>query len=161
MTFFRIFVALIGGSMLLVASQPVATITSSAAFELQGHEVNVGGVPSWPVAAGDVVATRSGSATIQLREGTRVTLLEDSRVRIGSTGSDGLKIDLLAGRLRVGSIPSKQVSIYVDGRPVRAFSGSILASSNLSHPVSAGNPRSTGNAGTRPLIDPPPPVSSR
>src|ERR1017187_7073371 len=91
-------------STLFLAAQPVATITSSSAFELQGHEVNVAGVPSWPIAAGDAVATHSAPATIHLREGSRITLLAGSRVRIDSTSGEGLKVDLLAGRLQVGSV---------------------------------------------------------
>lgn len=121
-------VLLLGSSTLVMAAQPVASVTSSAMFELQGHNVNVAGVPSWPVAAGDVVATRSAPATIQLREGARITLLEDSRVRIDSTSDNGLKIDLLAGRLLVGGTPLKHASVYVDGKPVQTSSGSVLAS---------------------------------
>jgi hypothetical protein len=130
----RFLAVLLGSSTLFLAAQPVATVTSSAAFELQGHEVNVAGVPSWPVAAGDVVATHSAPATIQLREGARITLLEDSRVRIESTTGTDLKVDLLAGRLRLGSTVPKQAAIFVDGKPVQVVSGTVLGSRKQAPP---------------------------
>jgi hypothetical protein len=150
----RLVAGLFASSSLFLAAQPVATVTSSAAFELQGHEVNVKGIPSWPVAAGDVVATHSSPATIQLREGTRITLLSDSRARIDSTTEDGLKIDLLAGRLQVGSNLPRQVSIYVDGKIAKASSGVVLASHNQA-PVRAYVPSHTR------VPDLPTPVSSK
>jgi hypothetical protein len=161
MNVLSVFVAVVGSTTLLVASQPVATVTSLAPFELQGHQVNVGGVPSWPVAAGDIVATRSESATIQLRQGTRITLLENSTVRIGSSGSGAPTIDLLAGRMRIGSSPSsKLVNIYVDGKSVQASSGSTLSSRTQPHAGSTGTSRSAGSPGNRvPLL--PTPVSSQ
>jgi hypothetical protein len=154
-------VAILCSAMLLLASQPVATVTSSTPFELQGHQVNVGGVPSWPIAVGDVVATRSGSATIELRQGTRITVLEDSMVRIGSTGSGTPTIDLLAGRMRIGSNPSsKPLNISVDGKSVTASSGSILSSRTQPHSGNTGTSNSTARSGSRiPLA--PTPVSSQ
>ena len=151
----KILGTILGGSLLLLASPPVAKVTSSAPFEIQGHEVNVAGVPSWPVADGDIIATRSGSATIQLREGTRVTLLEDSKVRIDSTSGAGLIIDLLAGRLRLGSLATKQVSVHVDGKPVQVSSGRIVASR-----VQVVSPALGGESHTTASL-PPKPVSTK
>ena len=150
----RVLVVFLGSSTLFLAAQPVATVTSSSAFELQGHTVNVAGVPSWPVAAGDVVATHSATATIQLRDGSRLTLLEGSKLRIDSTSEDGLKIDLLAGSLKLGSSLPKQASFYIDGRAAKGVSGGILTSHRPVPPVSS-VPR---NGRT---LDFPTPVSSR
>lgn len=155
MVVLRVAVAFFSSATLFLAAQPVATVTSPAAFELQGHEVNVAGVPSWPVAAGDVVATHSSPATIQLREGVRVTLLEDSRVKIDSTSVSGITLELLAGRLRFGTTLPKQAKVLVDGKAAQLVSGATLAS--RLHPSPSAPPRNTGLR--RPEF--PTPVSSK
>lgn len=44
-----------------VAAQPVASVTSSSSFDLHGNRVNVAGVPSWPVMAGDDITAGASS----------------------------------------------------------------------------------------------------
>src|ERR1700722_9589937 len=85
---------------LACAAAPVASVTSSAPFDLAGNHVNVGGVPSWTVMSGDDIATSSGQATIQLRDGSRIVLLANSRIRVSSDG-DSFSVRLFSGALQV------------------------------------------------------------
>src|SRR5437868_1420887 len=78
------------------AAPPVATVSSSTPFQLRGATVPAGGVPSWPVLAGDTIATADGSAQITFRDGSRIVLEKSSRVVI-ERQNDGLRVRLSEG----------------------------------------------------------------
>jgi hypothetical protein len=107
------------------AVQPIASVSSSSTFELRGHAVNVDGVPSWPLAAGDDIATGTESATIQLRDGSRVVLQHGSRLRVDSKDNN-IELHLLSGSLRMGSVVSPKVSVYAQEKLVKPVGGSLL-----------------------------------
>lgn len=139
-------------SALASAGQPVASVTSSAPFDLAGNHVNVGGVPSWTVMSGDDIATSSGQATIQLRDGSRLILLANSRVRVSSDG-DSFSVRLVSGALEVlSALPDFR--LYVPDGQTSAVPGAV---------VSVGTPASKsaaiGSSGLNPLV--PRPVSRR
>src|ERR1022692_4232830 len=92
---------LVGGAVsMATAAAPVASVTSSTAFDLHGNRVNVNGVPWWPVMAGDDITTQSGQAVIQLRDGSRVELMGNSHAQVES--KDGrLLIRLLSGTMLI------------------------------------------------------------
>src|SRR5579871_2678093 len=73
---------LLAASCPAVGVQPIASITSVSPFELRGHTVNVEGVPTWPLAAGDDIATGKDTATVQFRDGARIVLLQNSHLRL-------------------------------------------------------------------------------
>ncbi len=97
----------LAGSM-AYAGAPVATVTSSAAFELRGAEVKVEGVPSWPVLQGDVIATRAVPAVIVFKDGSRVSLHPNSKGQVEST-KDGLRFRLLDGFMQVLAAPGSGI----------------------------------------------------
>ena len=90
------------------AGAPVATVTSSAAFELRGAEVKVEGVPSWPVLQGDVIATKAVPAVIVFKDGSRVSLHPNSKARVEST-KDGLSFRLLDGFMQILAAPGSGI----------------------------------------------------
>ena len=83
------------------AVQPIASITSASPFELRGHIVNVDGVPTWPIAAGDDIAISKDSASLQFRDGSRVILLPVARFSLDFK-DDTVLLRLSAGSLRMG-----------------------------------------------------------
>jgi hypothetical protein len=90
---------LLSTGLLASAGQSVGNASSSAAFELHGSLVNVAGVPTWPLLAGDQVVARESSVSIAMRDGSRITLSPDSRLQIESSGK-GLSVNLLTGSMR-------------------------------------------------------------
>jgi hypothetical protein len=64
------------------AVAPIGAISGDAPFQLRGSMVPVAGVPSWPVVAGDEIATDAGSATLRLHDGSVVTLAKRSQAKI-------------------------------------------------------------------------------
>jgi hypothetical protein len=109
----------------LAAAQPVASVTSSSSFDLRGTSINTTGVPSWPLASGDDVATHAGSAVIELRDGSRFTLLPHSRALVEAAGGR-YSVRLMSGSLRVGSISSSDVRVYASGEITKPASGQIV-----------------------------------
>jgi hypothetical protein len=119
--------ALVTGSLAMAAS-PVAAVSSSAAFELRGGEIKVDGVSSWPVLAGDVIATRVAPATILFRDGSRVMLESNSKARVEST-ADGLSVRLLDGDMDILSAPGSTLRFLSRNSPVQATVGVETAAS--------------------------------
>jgi FecR-like protein len=93
------------------AASPVGTISSSSPFLLRGASVPVAGVPSWPVAAGDEFATDVGPATLNLRDGSRVTLGKNSRAKLEAEG-DGVALRLLSGAMLVVTSPKSTLRVF-------------------------------------------------
>jgi len=110
------------------AAAPVASVTSSTAFDLHGNHVNVDGVPSWPVMAGDDIATQSGQAVIQLRDGSRVELLGNSHAQVES--KDGsLLLRLLSGAMRILTLgpPAAGTQIYTQSTLAKPVVGQMVS----------------------------------
>jgi len=137
-------------ALFATAGQSVATATSSDAFELHGNLVNVQGVPSWPLLAGDDVVARGSTVEISMKDGSRLTLSPNSHVRIEST-TDGLSANLVSGSMQLALVTDSHLRILKGGvsEPVR--SGLISVGNNI--------------GGMRPLYvrapPPPTPVSGR
>ena len=139
---------------MLAAAAPVATVSSSGTFELRGKQVKTDGVPSWPMMEGDEIGTSGGAATIQFRDGSRVTLNGKSRAKVEKT-EDGLVFRLLAGAMQFTLAPKPAVAFYNGANVVPARVGVTTAASTSA--VSTGvlvKP-------ARVLPPPPPPISSR
>jgi hypothetical protein len=118
---------------------PVGSVSSSSPFELRGNRIAVAGVPSWPVAAGDEIATDASAATIRFRDGSEATLDKYSRAKIEQDGSN-LVLQLKGGSLQ-----------YTVAK------GSVLHIRNLNHeiPVQPGVVRTiTTKPGLTPVIRP-------
>lgn len=93
-----------------MGAPPVGTVTSAVAFVLDGHAIASPGVTSFPVVAGDTVATAAGPAVLLFRDGSRVKLGENSSVEVDAAGAD-LKVVLLAGALDFKLIPGSHVRV--------------------------------------------------
>ena len=97
----------------MFAAAPVGTVTSSENFILSGSEISVAGVPSWPLAPGDQLQTRSASAMVRLSDGSRVIVNGNSRVTLEKIGS-ATRIKLLSGSLRYSLKPDSTLEILAN-----------------------------------------------
>ncbi len=97
-------------SSLAAAASPVAKISSSAPFRLDGKTVPVAGVPNWPVAAGDEIVMGSGPGEIRFKDGTRVFVHPRARVMIGESGGKTL-VRILAGAMSYKRPANSTVSL--------------------------------------------------
>jgi hypothetical protein len=129
---------------------PVATVTSSADFDLHGAVVRTGGIPSWPVMSGDEIATHASSALIRFQDGTSVALGENSRAKVETVDSV-LVFRLSGGTMQVTAGQSPAVKFY-DGTKFVAVRPGV-------------NPTVGQGIGRYSLLPPPPPpptpISSR
>lgn len=108
---FKYCAALVSAAATLLAAGPVGSITSSSSFVLRGAAVNVHGVPSWPLASGDDIATIGDSASVEFRDGSTVLLAANSHAMIDTTAGV-LSIRLLAGTMTVAPAKTPAVQFY-------------------------------------------------
>ena len=134
---------------LSLAAPPVATVSSSGAFSLRGANVQTEGIPSWPLLAGDEIRTSSAPALVQFRDGSRITLAENSRARLEKT-SNGLAFRVVSGAGQFTLSPTTNLKIYSGDKLIPASAG--VATATLRSPINAMRPMLTG---------PPRPISGR
>ena len=134
----------------LFAAAPVATVTSTGAFELHGATVRIEGVPSWPMMVGDDIRTTNAAAIIEFRDGSRVTLGEKSRAKV-EKGEDGLVLRLLSGAMRFTIAPDSALKAFNNDKPIAAPAG-IPTTATTNGRVMVPN--------LEPRRPPPPPVSN-
>jgi ferric-dicitrate binding protein FerR (iron transport regulator) len=113
------------------AASPVASVRSSADFELRGVAVNTAGVPSWPVMAGDVVTARKSPAIIQLEDGSRVTLAAHSRARVEET-KEGLAVRLMDGSMAFVMATNSSARFYSGESALKAVANVETTASTTS-----------------------------
>ncbi|HWE50771.1 MAG TPA: hypothetical protein VG273_13325 [Bryobacteraceae bacterium] len=70
---------------MIPAAPQVGTVIASEPFELKGARVTTTGVPSWPVSAGDEIATENSPVRFQFPDGSQITLEPNSRARVEGT----------------------------------------------------------------------------
>ena len=80
-------ICLILFSAALFADSPVASVSSSEPFSLRGAEVQVHGVPSWPVFAGDVIVAGKAPAMLKFGCGSLVRLNPGTEAHVSIDGS--------------------------------------------------------------------------
>lgn len=138
----------IGGSSVFgtaLAVKPFATITSCSSFELSGSSVNIGGVSSWPLVAGQDIVAGVSSLTIVFRDGSRITLAPGSRFKTDSSGS---AVNLTGGSMQFFLASSSLLKIQNGGLLVGERTGSASSSGSLA---------SGGTFHAEPVKPPPPP----
>jgi hypothetical protein len=123
-----------------LAERPIATITSSDAFELSGVRVPVAGVPQWPLVSGDEVVTGDAPALVSFADGSRVTMNARSRVKLQASGKETV-LRLLKGDMAykvTKSSPVKLAALSKDtlldssGEGLLSTDGSVAVWSPLS-----------------------------
>lgn len=138
------------------AASPEATVTSETPFRLRGAFVPVAGVPSWPLLAGDEIATDRSAAAIRFSDGSSVTLRQNSTARLEQVVNDVFIFRLLSGTMDVKPTSGSTVSFYSQSKPLDAPAGQVTKASVLK-PMAA-PPPPPPPPGHPP---PPPPVSRK
>ena len=83
----RVLTALLAAVSMLFAQTQVATVTSTAPFQLRGANVTTDqGVPSWPVMPGDAIKAGSAPVVGSFAGGSSVTLDPGSSAKITISG---------------------------------------------------------------------------
>jgi hypothetical protein len=140
------------GSVGAFASQPIATVSGSSSFELDGSLVNTAGVTAWPLMPGDRVVARDSALVIAMKDGSRLTLAANSQLRFESAAAEPTA-NLISGSMQFTVAPGSVLRVLRDRVPVGVRSGSI----------SVGSAGSTGDP--RPMFVTPPkaptPISVR
>ncbi|HEY1945391.1 MAG TPA: hypothetical protein VGG97_00175 [Bryobacteraceae bacterium] len=98
------------------AAGPIATVSSSQSFNLSGHAVTVAGITSWPVVAGDALATAKSPATLYFHDGSSVTLSAGSSAKLGGSAREP-KLMLTSGRFDYKLAPGSKVVITSVANP--------------------------------------------
>ena len=104
-----------------MAASSVGKMTASGSVQLNGVQLPVEGVPSWPLVLGDEIATTARPATIMLNDGSRVYVEKNSRVAMKKGLAGKIQVLLVAGSLRYilgGSGAGSPVSIVAQGQQV-------------------------------------------
>jgi hypothetical protein len=101
---------------LVVAAQPAATVFTSGPLKINGVQMANAGIPSFPLAAGDEIATTANQAIIVFPDGSRITMGKGARAKLSTEGPRG--IDLLAGTAVYKSTSLSTFGMRAFGRPV-------------------------------------------
>ena len=153
---FRYYAVLVSAAATVLAAGPVGSVTSSSPFVLRGAAVNVRGVPSWPLASGDDIATSGDSASVELKDGSKVLLGANSHAMVDTMGGL-LSVRLLAGTMTVTPAKTPAVQFYSGAELLHPRSGTGLTVS-----VGATSKRGAVLAVRVPTPPPnPPPVSKK
>jgi hypothetical protein len=66
------------------SGSPIAKISSAKPFRLSGQSIPVAGIPSWPLVAGDEVAMGESPGSIEFKDGSRLFLYPNSRLKLAA-----------------------------------------------------------------------------
>jgi hypothetical protein len=104
------------------AAVPIASVTSTAPFYLNGAYVRVEGVPSWPVVAGDTIQTLEAPATILFKDGSRITVAAGSKTRIEENkGGTGVRLE--DGTMQILQAPQSSLFFFLKNEAVSTTPG--------------------------------------
>jgi hypothetical protein len=142
-------------STALFAAAPVGSVSSMGPVEVSGTTMNASTVSSWPLVAGDVIATGNIPAVVFLTGKGRVTLAANSRVSLEKQG-DQLSVRLLGGELNYDLLPASGLLFFNGSRavtPAQAVAtpvqGTVAAPNAPAHSTSP-LPFATAQATARP-----------
>lgn len=114
----------VAASVIAFAGQPIATVSGSSSFELDGSLVNTAGVNAWPLMPGDRVGARDASIVIAMKDGSRITLAANSQLRFESAASQPTA-DLISGSMQFTLAAGSNLRVLRGGTPVDGRSGQI------------------------------------
>lgn len=124
----RIGLLLLIPALVLLGAPPLATVTHSPGLALNGNSLAATGVSSWPLVAGDSLATTTTAAMVVFPDQSRLALEKNSRVKLEQDG-DKVVVRLLEGALAYRLGPGSRVQLSALGR-------SLTPASNLEGKVS-------------------------
>jgi hypothetical protein len=108
------------------AATPVASVSTSQPFTLDGHSVSAKGVDSWPLVIGDEVATSTSPATISFRDGSSIALAAKSDAKISGTSAEPVFL-LVSGSLDYNLAKNSKVSVTNLQQPAKHNKARVAA----------------------------------
>jgi len=121
-------------------ASPVGSVSSGSDFTLHGVRVATGGVPTWPVMAGDSILAGTTPAKIRFLDGSVVTLDSDSSAKVEQTDS-GLLLRLISGSMAFTVAPNSSLALFSGQTAVQAVA-------NVEATVATAGAPSIGNRAT-------------
>jgi hypothetical protein len=122
------------------ASHTVGSVRSSSSFRLSGTTVPVEGTRSWPVVAGDEIVAGPAPATLELSDGSRVSLAAEARVKIEAQ-KGRTTVRLLDGALQYQLSDTATTDLYNRSERARASSGTLTTPGTRPSPKPPGRGR--------------------
>ena len=98
----------------LPAEQPLGTLASRGPVTLSGVELPMAGIPRWPIASGDVLATGEAPAWILLNDRSRLAVHSNSLIRFEDVGGE-LNVTVLKGFFEADLRPGSRVKVDAPG----------------------------------------------
>jgi hypothetical protein len=89
---------------------PLAIVSSSQPFQLDGHPVTTAGITSWPVVAGDALTTAKFPAVLHFHDGSSVQLSAQSSVTLSGSEEEP-KLLLTGGKLDYNLVAGSKIAI--------------------------------------------------
>ncbi len=107
-----VWTALLVAVPIMCAQGQVATVTSTAPFQLRGANVTTDqGVPSWPVMPGDAIQAGSAPVIISFAGGSSVTLDPGSSAKITISGqTPTFQLECGTARYSLSALPAVKVN---------------------------------------------------
>jgi len=118
-------------SVVLMAANPVGSITSSGPLRLNGKAVPVTASSSLPVLAGDEIVTSSSVATIFFADKSRATIQPNSRVKL-EVQKSSVVLRVLSGAVDLKRAAGSRVSII---EPIRRATPNTVIGRVSAQPV--------------------------
>ena len=137
------------------AQTTVGTVSSTEPFSMRGVRMPVAGVPSWPMTAGDEIATDGAPATLTFRDGSRVQLAAHSKAKVERDG-DSFLLRILAGAGEYNLSNSSNLRIFAQSRAITPTASQGRVTLSAVPEVSF-----TGGQKTTKAVAPPPVSRSR
>jgi hypothetical protein len=109
--------AILMAANLAAANNPIATVTAGRSVFVNGVDVSTQGIPTWPLVAGDEVATTTEQAIVTLDDGSHFALEKNSKVKIERCG--GIVVEVLQGTTTYRFASGSKAQLCVLSRPVR------------------------------------------
>ena len=106
------------------AATPVASVSTSESFRLDGRSVSAKGVASWPLVVGDELATGAAPAQISFRDGSSIALAAESSARISGTSAAPVFV-LVSGSLDYNLVKNSKVSVTRAELPAKSKKGRV------------------------------------
>ena len=119
----RLFLALLISVSLAFAASPVAKISSTGPFLIDGVRVPAQGIANWPLVSGDKLVMKDATGQVIFRDGTRLLLRPNTRITIGTHGERTL-VELQEGIVEYKFARDSNVDL-------RAISRSAVAKDSL------------------------------
>jgi hypothetical protein len=101
------------------AATPVASVSTSQPFSLDGHSISAKGVASWPLVVGDELATSTAPAQIYFHDGSSIALAPKSDAKIAGTSAEPVFL-LVSGSLDYNLTKNSKVSVTRLEQPAKS-----------------------------------------